>query len=55
MKKIFAPILRLILKLLADKKPLPAPTRCQFCGEPGHEAEDCPQAAKFKLFHVDRE
>ncbi len=53
MKNIFAPLLRLISKLRADKKPPPA--RCQFCGESGHAAEDCPKAAKFKLFHVDRE
>jgi len=53
MKKIFAPLLKLLSKI--RKPPPPAPTRCQFCGEPGHEMEDCPKAAKFKLFDVDRE
>ncbi len=55
MQKIFTPLLKLVSKLLAGNKPPPAPTRCPFCGEPGHDADDCPKAAKFKLFHVDRE
>jgi hypothetical protein len=55
MQKFFAPLLSMISKLLTGKKPPPAPTRCQFCGETGHATDDCPKSAKFKLFHVDRE
>ena len=31
------------------------PKRCQFCGEMGHDINDCPNAAKYKLFNVDRD
>lgn len=55
MQKLFAPLLKLIAKLTAGKKPPDTPIRCEFCGEPGHTTEDCPKAAKYKLFNVDRE
>ncbi len=57
MKKLITSLLGLfskIAKRISDKKEPPAST-CQFCGEIGHDESDCPKAAKFKLFHVDRE
>jgi hypothetical protein len=30
-------------------------TKCQFCGETGHDADNCPKASKYKLFNVDRD
>jgi hypothetical protein len=29
--------------------------QCQFCGELGHDVDDCPNASKYKLFNVDRD
>jgi hypothetical protein len=58
MKKLFAPLLKFLSNLaerIAGKKKSTPPGPCQFCGEMGHEANDCPNAAKYKLFHVDRE
>jgi hypothetical protein len=42
------------IKSIFGKKKQPV-LRCQFCGEKGHEENDCPNAAKYKLFNVDRE
>ncbi len=41
-----------IKRILGIKKSLP-PVRCQFCGEMGHDMNDCPNSAKYKLFNVD--
>jgi hypothetical protein len=57
MQNLFAPLLKIILSIterLTGKKKPPAPA-CQFCGAPNHDSEHCPNAAKYKLFHVDRE
>ena len=58
MNKLFAPLSKLIASITAPKadktKPAP-PALCSFCGEKGHTADDCPKAAKYQLFHVDRE
>jgi len=41
-------------RLRGDKKP-PASPVCSFCGEAGHNVDDCPNASKYKLFNVDRD
>jgi hypothetical protein len=41
-------------RILGSKKPLP-PVPCEFCGKTDHASNDCPNAAKYKLFDVDRE
>jgi len=53
MKKIIAFIIRIISQISGRKKPDPIP--CQFCGETGHDSDECPKSAKFKLFDIDRE
>jgi hypothetical protein len=41
-------------RLFGSQKPA-QPVPCQFCGATDHRSEDCPNAAKYKLFHIDRE
>jgi hypothetical protein len=45
MKDFFA---RLLEALFGKKKP-PQPV-CPFCKEKGHVEDDCPKAAKYKMF-----
>jgi hypothetical protein len=51
---LFENLVAISRRILGSKKPLP-PIPCQFCGGTDHEASDCPNAAKYKLFHIDRE
>ena len=53
MKNIFLQLAKIIDSLFHRRPESEAV--CQFCGETGHDTEDCPKAAKYKLFHVDRE
>ncbi len=58
MKNIFSSIQKFFSNRFArqpGKKNPHAKIRCSFCGELGHVEDDCPKAAKYKLFHVDRE
>ena len=58
MKAFFSAIRKMIANLtewLSGKKKEAQPAPCQFCGDTHHRSEDCPNAAKYKLFHVDRE
>jgi hypothetical protein len=41
-------------RILGGRKTSP-PIPCQFCGDTTHDTSDCPNAAKYKLFNVDRE
>ena len=57
MKKFSAFLLRIISNIferIAGKRE-PEPVRCQFCGETGHDTDECPKSAKYKLFHIDRD
>jgi len=49
MKKFFAQLLKSITKLFSGKKKPPQPV-CSFCKEKGHVEDDCPRAAKYKMF-----
>lgn len=47
-----------LARLKGDSAPKgkPAPkVRCTFCGQIGHEADDCPNSAKFHVFSVDHD
>ena len=58
MKKLFTSFLKIISQIvdgISGKKKSVQPVRCQFCGEMGHDTDDCPNAAKHKLFNIDRE
>jgi hypothetical protein len=52
--RLFAALAALTRRKTGAEKPLP-PQKCEFCGETTHRTADCPNAAKFKLFNVDRE
>jgi hypothetical protein len=54
MKKLFTSFLTFLSALIGRKK-APAAIPCEFCGETGHNTSDCPNAAKYKLFNVDRD
>ncbi len=46
----------MLARLRGAQKPKPAPQQpCKFCGQAGHTAEDCPNAAKFHVFSVDHD
>ena len=49
MKEFLARLIQSIAGLFSGKKKSAQPT-CSFCGEKGHTEEDCPRAAKFKMF-----
>ncbi|MBI5352909.1 MAG: hypothetical protein HZB50_09755 [Chloroflexi bacterium] len=54
MNKFFASILKIFSRTKQKEKP-PEPIRCEFCGGTGHLKDECPNSAKFKLFHNDKE
>jgi hypothetical protein len=47
MKKFFTQLLKSIANLFSKKPPQPV---CSFCKEKGHVEDDCPTAAKYKMF-----
>jgi hypothetical protein len=49
---------QLLRKIFSSSKGAAAPkelARCEFCGQPGHKTEDCPNSAKFHVFSVDHD
>jgi len=52
MKEFFALLIKNISSIIGrmSGKKKPPPIRCQFCGEMGHDEDNCPKAAKYKLF-----
>jgi hypothetical protein len=57
MKNLIAYLLKKVsnITIHIPTKNKPQPIICQFCGETGHDMDDCPKSAKFKLFNIDRE
>jgi hypothetical protein len=52
MKIFFTALLRIISTIVGSMsgKQSPPQVRCSFCGEAGHTEDDCPKAAKYKMF-----
>jgi hypothetical protein len=43
------------IKRIPGNTKRPQPIRCKFCGEIGHDVDNCTNASKYKLFNVDRD